>query len=47
MNRFPITAEPTQIHPLTPKANHELTTEIGTYHAKALDKSGGNLNFGQ
>ncbi len=27
-------------HPLTPKMNQELTKEIGTYHAKALDKIG-------
>ncbi len=32
--------EPTRVHPLTPKINQELTTEIGTYHAKALDKIG-------
>ncbi len=32
--------EPTRVHPLTPKLNQELTTEIGTYHAKALDKIG-------
>ena len=32
--------EPTRVHPLTPKMNQELTAEIGTYHAKALDKLG-------
>ncbi len=30
----------TRIHPLTPKRNQELTKEIGTYHAAALDKIG-------
>jgi len=32
--------EPTRVHPLTPKMNQELTTEIGKYHARALDKIG-------
>ncbi|MEL6916153.1 MAG: M14 family metallopeptidase [Bacteroidota bacterium] len=32
--------EPTRVHPLTPKINQELTAEIGTYHAKALDRIG-------
>ncbi len=32
--------EPTRVNPLTPKINQELTAEIGTYHAKALDKIG-------
>jgi hypothetical protein len=32
--------EPTRVHPLTPKINQELTMEIGSYHAKALDKIG-------
>lgn len=32
--------EPNRVHPLTPKINQELTAEIGTYHAKALDKIG-------
>lgn len=32
--------EPTRVHPLTPKINQELTAEIGSYHAKALDKIG-------
>jgi len=32
--------EPTRVHPLTPKMNQTLTAEIGTYHAKALDKIG-------
>lgn len=32
--------EPTRVNPLTPKMNQELTKEIGTYHAKALDKIG-------
>ena len=32
--------EPSRVHPLTPKMNQELTAEIGTYHAKALDKIG-------
>ncbi len=32
--------EPSRFHPLTPKANQDLTAEIGTYHAKALDKIG-------
>ncbi|ARV08093.1 zinc carboxypeptidase [Polaribacter sp. SA4-10] len=31
---------PSRTHPLTPKMNQELTREIGTYHAKALDKIG-------
>ena len=32
--------EPSRVNPLTPKINQELTIEIGTYHAKALDKIG-------
>ncbi len=32
--------EPTRVHPLTPKRNQELTSEIGNYHARALDKIG-------
>jgi hypothetical protein len=32
--------EPHRVHPLTPKINQELTTEIGTFHAKALDNIG-------
>ncbi|RDY60947.1 M14 family zinc carboxypeptidase [Flagellimonas nanhaiensis] len=32
--------EPSRVHPLTPKINQELTKEIGTYHARALDKIG-------
>lgn len=32
--------EPTRVHPLTPKINQQLTAEIGTYHANALDKIG-------
>jgi len=32
--------EPSRVNPLTPKENQELTAEIGTYHAKALDKIG-------
>ena len=32
--------EPTRVHPLTPKKNQELTAEIGTYHARALDQIG-------
>ncbi len=32
--------EPMRTHPLTPEMNQELTREIGTYHAKALDKIG-------
>lgn len=32
--------EPSRVHPLTPKRNQELTAEIGTYHAKALNKIG-------
>ncbi|WP_373518263.1 M14 family zinc carboxypeptidase [Pricia sp.] len=32
--------EPTRVHPLTPKMNQELTAEIGTYHARALDSIG-------
>ncbi len=32
--------EPDRVHPLTPKIYNELTTEIGTYHADALDKIG-------
>lgn len=31
---------PSRVHPLTPKLNQELTAEIGTYHARALDKLG-------
>ena len=31
---------PSRVHPLTPKTNQELTTEIATYHAKALDNIG-------
>ncbi|MFS4416728.1 M14 family metallopeptidase [Maribacter sp. 2307ULW6-5] len=31
---------PARTHPLTPQLNQELTREIGTYHAKALDKIG-------
>ena len=29
--------EPTRVHPLTPAMNQELTAQIGSYHAKALD----------
>tara|TARA_R110002049_G_scaffold993_11_gene7257 strand:+ start:39345 stop:41864 length:2520 start_codon:yes stop_codon:yes gene_type:complete len=29
-----------RVHPLTPKANQELTKEIGNYHAKALNEIG-------
>jgi hypothetical protein len=32
--------EPTRVHPLTPQVNQQLTEEIATYHAKALDKIG-------
>ena len=32
--------EPTRVHPLTPVMNQELTREIGTYHAAALDQIG-------
>ncbi|MEX0275063.1 MAG: M14 family zinc carboxypeptidase, partial [Flavobacteriaceae bacterium] len=32
--------EPSRVHPLTPKINQDLTAEIGTFHAKALDKIG-------
>lgn len=32
--------EPSRVHPLTPVRNQELTKEIGTYHAKALDAIG-------
>ncbi len=32
--------EPTRVHPLTPRMNQELTAEIGSYHAKALDQIG-------
>jgi hypothetical protein len=32
--------EPSRVHPLTPATNQELTAEIGSYHAKALDKLG-------
>ena len=32
--------EPTRVHPLTPAMNQELTAEIGSYHAKALDNIG-------
>ena len=31
---------PSRTHPLTPQRNQELTREIGTYHAKALNKIG-------
>ena len=31
---------PSRTHPLTPKLNQELTKQIATYHAKALDKIG-------
>jgi len=31
---------PSRTHPLTPQMNQDLTREIGTYHAKALDKIG-------
>ena len=31
---------PSRTNPLTPKLNQELTKEIGSYHAKALDKIG-------
>lgn len=31
---------PSRVHPLTPGKNQQLTQEIGTYHAKALDKIG-------
>ncbi|GHC59728.1 M14 family metallopeptidase [Ulvibacter litoralis] len=31
---------PSRTHPLTPLKNQELTAEIGTFHAKALDKIG-------
>ncbi len=32
--------EPSRVNPLTPKINQELTAEMGTYHAKALDNIG-------
>lgn len=32
--------EPSRVNPLTPKINQELTREIASYHAKALDKIG-------
>lgn len=32
--------EPSRVHPLTPAMNQELTREIGTYHAAALDRIG-------
>ena len=35
-----------RMHPLTPKKNFELTSKIGTYHAKALDQIG-SLYFNQ
>jgi hypothetical protein len=31
---------PSRTHPLTPQVNQDLTREIGTYHAAALDKIG-------
>jgi len=31
---------PARTHPLTPQSNIDLTSKIGTYHAKALDKIG-------
>ncbi|MEX0362674.1 MAG: M14 family metallopeptidase, partial [Allomuricauda sp.] len=32
--------EPSRVNPLTPHINQDLTREIGSYHAKALDKIG-------
>lgn len=32
--------EPSRVHPLTPKRNQELTTKIGSYHARALNRIG-------
>ena len=32
--------EPSRVHPLTPERNQELTAEIGTYHARALNQIG-------
>nr|WP_299384449.1 M14 family zinc carboxypeptidase [Allomuricauda sp.] len=32
--------EPSRVNPLTPQINQDLTREIATYHAKALDKIG-------
>jgi hypothetical protein len=32
--------EPSRVHPLTPDRNQELTAEIGTYHARALNQIG-------
>ncbi|MEJ2584851.1 MAG: M14 family zinc carboxypeptidase [Robiginitalea sp.] len=32
--------EPSRVHPLTPARNQELTAEIGTYHARALNRIG-------
>ena len=32
--------EPSRVNPLTPHINQDLTREIGTYHANALDKIG-------
>ena len=32
--------EPSRVHPLTPARNQELTAEIGTYHARALNQIG-------
>lgn len=32
--------EPDRVHPLTPARNQELTAEIGTYHARALNRIG-------
>ena len=37
---------PSRVHPLTPKKNIELTTRMGEFHAKALDKIG-SLYFTQ
>lgn len=38
---------PSRTHPLTPKMNQDLTSEIATYHAKALDKIGSQYYSGE
>jgi hypothetical protein len=37
---FFMPGEPTRVHPMTPAVNQELTYQMGTYHARALDSIG-------
>lgn len=37
---FFMPGEPTRIYPITPQLNQDLTAEIGTFHAEALDEIG-------